>query len=54
VIAVQRPSWHTNSPNPLSRNLAATRAIEDTPHKEIIAELFKSVLGPGRHEKKVA
>jgi hypothetical protein len=35
-------------------DLATTGAVEDTPHKEVIAEVFKPMFGCGGHEKKVA
>src|SRR5262245_30683383 len=48
LLPFGRPSHHT-----LCWNLATTGAVEDTPHKEVIAEVFKSMFGCGGHEKKV-
>ena len=44
----------TASRRDLCLDLASIGAVEDTPHKEVIAVVFESVLGRGGHEKKVA
>src|SRR5262245_10807825 len=38
----------------LCRDLASIGAVENTPHKEVIAVVFESMLDRGGHEKKVA
>src|SRR5262249_7707159 len=36
------------------RDLAAAGPVEDPPHQEVVAKIFKPMVGPGGHEKEVA